>query len=771
MVDTIKFSEMTNAGNINNNDIVPSLRGGENVVLNNPWNFLPSGTTAERPTPSSTVNYRLRFNTTDQLYEYYDAVLGAWTQLQESAFTAGPFIIYKADASIPDAQNLGALANGILKQSITLGVATLDIAVNGTDYWAPGDALTRTQVPSAGDDVTNKTYVDSQISGAVISVQGTANQVLANATSGTPQTGAIILTLPQNIASTSSPTFAALTLTAPLTGANGGTGVNNGASTITLGGSLSTIGAFASAFTMTGGTAVTFPTSGTLATTSQIPTGAALTKADDTNVTLTLGGTPATALLQATSLTLGWTGQLSIARGGTSVSSVTTSPTATAWAGWDANKNLSSNNFLSAYTTTATAASTTTLTVASTYAQFFTGITTQTLVMPVTSTLVLGFPFYVVNNSSGNVTVQSSGGNTIQIMAAGTTAYLTCILTSGTTASSWNCEYAFNGGEGSGTVNSGTANQLAYYATTGIAVSGLSSVNSAGLLTNGSGLPGWVAYTGTGAPVLGTAPTISNPHIDNIRDTGGNISLALTAIVTPVNYVTLFNSATLTYPGFSATGSDTNIGMNFTSKGNGAFNFYGETNQLVFQMAPVASSVNYIIGQNNTTGNNPQFAAAGSDTNIYLNLYGQGTGGVNIKGCTDGSSGNAGVDGEVISSTATSVSLSTGTAKTITSISLTAGDWDIVGVCGFTPAAGTIPTSLVSTISLTNNTLTSSASSINEGYAQIQTTFATSGYEQLPAASCIARISSTTTLYLVGSATFTVSTLVGSGVIIARRRR
>ena len=45
--------------------------------------------------------------------------------------------------------------------------------------------------------------------------------------------------------------------------------------------------------------------------------GSALTKVDDTNVTLTLGGTPTTALLAAASLTLGWTGQLSIARGGT----------------------------------------------------------------------------------------------------------------------------------------------------------------------------------------------------------------------------------------------------------------------------------------------------------------------------------------------------------------------------------------------------------------------------------------------------------------------
>lgn len=46
-------------------------------------------------------------------------------------------------------------------------------------------------------------------------------------------------------------------------------------------------------------------------------TGAALTKTDDTNVTLTLGGTPATALLRAASITVGWSGTLSIARGGT----------------------------------------------------------------------------------------------------------------------------------------------------------------------------------------------------------------------------------------------------------------------------------------------------------------------------------------------------------------------------------------------------------------------------------------------------------------------
>lgn len=127
MVDTIKFSEMTDGGNINNNDKVPGLLTGGNVLFNNPWTFLPPGTTAQRPTPSIVVNYRLRFNTDEQLYEYYDATLGAWTQLQENTFTAGPFVTYTTDSSLPGAQNLGALANGILHQTIASGIATLDI--------------------------------------------------------------------------------------------------------------------------------------------------------------------------------------------------------------------------------------------------------------------------------------------------------------------------------------------------------------------------------------------------------------------------------------------------------------------------------------------------------------------------------------------------------------------------------------------------------------------------------------------------------------------
>jgi len=68
---------------------------------------------------------------------------------------------------------------------------------------------------------------------------------------------------------------AAAIMTLPVSPANGGTGVNNGTNTITLGGNLITVGSltFAGAFpailTLTGSTSITLPTSGTLISANQ----------------------------------------------------------------------------------------------------------------------------------------------------------------------------------------------------------------------------------------------------------------------------------------------------------------------------------------------------------------------------------------------------------------------------------------------------------------------------------------------------------------------
>jgi len=57
-------------------------------------------------------------------------------------------------------------------------------------------------------------------------------------------------------------------MSSPVLGANGGTGIANTGKTITLGGNLTTSGAYNSTFIMTGASSVTFPTTGTLAITA-----------------------------------------------------------------------------------------------------------------------------------------------------------------------------------------------------------------------------------------------------------------------------------------------------------------------------------------------------------------------------------------------------------------------------------------------------------------------------------------------------------------------
>ncbi len=152
-------------------------------------------------------------------------------------------------------------------------------------------------------------------------------------------------------------------------------------------------------------------------------------------------GTPSAGILTFCTglpLTTGVTGILPVANGGTGVSSVTTSPTASSFAGWDANKNLSANNFLTGYRTQATANSTLTLVVGDAQSQYFTGTTAGQIVqLPVTSTLALNQSFILTNNSSQSITVNSSGGNLVSTLVAGSQGTFVCILTSGTTAASW----------------------------------------------------------------------------------------------------------------------------------------------------------------------------------------------------------------------------------------------------------------------------------------------------------------------------------------------
>jgi hypothetical protein len=146
----------------------------------------------------------------------------------------------------------------------------------------------------------------------------------------------------------------------------------------------------------------------------------------------TVGGSPVTG---SGTLALTYSGTaLPLANGGTNA---TSAPEAMA--------------NLMGFTSTATSGGTTTLTNASSYYQLFTGTTTQTIVLPVTSTLQQGWTFHICNNSTGILTVNSSGGNLVLAVPVGTTVMYTCILTTGTTAASWEAgltDFSTNTGTG-----------------------------------------------------------------------------------------------------------------------------------------------------------------------------------------------------------------------------------------------------------------------------------------------------------------------------------
>jgi hypothetical protein len=72
-----------------------------------------------------------------------------------------------------------------------------------------------------------------------------------------------------------------------------------------------------------------------------------------------------------------------------------------------------------------------------------------------------------------------------------------------------------------------------------------------------------------------TTPTLTSPIINEIDDSNGNEEIIFTATASAVNEITIANAATGNNPNFTASGSDTNVGINFTPKGTGAVTFNG----------------------------------------------------------------------------------------------------------------------------------------------------------------------------------------------------
>jgi hypothetical protein len=136
-----------------------------------------------------------------------------------------------------------------------------------------------------------------------------------------------------------------------------------------------------------------------------------------------------------------------------------------------------------------------------------------------------------------------------------------------------------------------------------------------------------------------------------------------------------------------------------------------------------------------------------------------------IIGTTTNNSAAALSVGEFVTSTAAAVGLTTGAVANLTSISLTAGDWDVWGTVGFTPAS--TATVLFGGINSTSATLPGITSGVRLTMVQ---TFPSGQGQGGFVGQARFSLSATTTVYLVLRVDF-ASTCTGDGYIGARRVR
>ena len=321
-----------------------------------------------------------------------------------------------------------------------------------------------------------------------VTAAGTTGQVLVATTSGAPSWGAIpstaavtSITFGTTGLTPSTTTTGAVTVAGTLVAVNGGTGQSSYA-----------VGDLLYASTTTA-----------LSKLADVATGNALIS----------GGVNTAPSWGKIGLTTHVSGTLPVANGGTNATT--------------ANAALTN---LTTFTTTATAGATTTLTNTSTYFQYFTGTLTQTITLPVTSTLATGWTFHIVNNSTGNLTVNSSGANLVITVLPGTTVMCTCILTSGTTAASWEAGYTdFSTATGTGAVVLATSPTL---------VTPALGTPASGVLTNATGLPisTGVSGLGTGVATFLATPSSANlaTAVTDETGTGSLVFATSPTFVTPI---------------------------------------------------------------------------------------------------------------------------------------------------------------------------------------------------------------------------------------------
>lgn len=261
---------------------------------------------------------------------------------------------------------------------------------------------------------------------------------------------------------------------------------------------------------------------------------------------------------------------------------------------------------------------------------------------------------------------------------------------------------------------------------------------------------------------LPTWTTAARPSAPNIGRMGLNTTLGLLEQWNGSAWQQ-YNIANLSTPppiGNTTPNSGAFTTLSATSTISGAgFTAWAASPPAIGGTAPAAGAFTTLSASGNFSG------AAGSFSGALTPSQTNG-----IVGTTTNNNASAGSVGEFVSSVVASgsaVALSNNVSKDITTISLTAGDWDVWGTTNFTASVGvTAFSGWINTTSITQP--------VTPNGAVVVTTLSSGSFTSthgFPVGNARLSLSGTTTVYLSIAAAFASGTCSAFGFIGARRRR
>jgi hypothetical protein len=126
----------------------------------------------------------------------------------------------------------------------------------------------------------------------------------------------------------------------------------------------------------------------------------------------------------------------------------------------------------------------------------------------------------------------------------------------------------------------------------------------------------FTTLTATGAVSLGGTDLVESVRVAQTPGSSGSN-----------NYIEMFGSTGSGTPFIAPWGTNTNVGLNFRTRGAGAYAFATSSTLLAvqFRIAPTTSAVNFVQVTGAATGAAGTISSQGSDANIGLNLTTKGT--------------------------------------------------------------------------------------------------------------------------------------------------